>query len=191
MPDGANPYAYSMPETVESAPDKSRNSFMDLLASLTGKLESDGWDDSALADDVTTISYEDALRSARRARKASVADGRLVQPESQAEDNSIGVKRRQLGRTEKKAKGASITIRVTAEEHAQLQARAVAAGMSVSAYLRSCIFEAEALRTEVREAVARIESAQKSATADQAGSTRPRWGRQLIPAWLRGRMAEG
>ena len=179
-----------MPETVESASDRSRNSFVDLLASFTGKFESDGWDDSALADDVTTISYEDALRSARRARGSNVADGRRVLPESQAEDNSSGAKRKQLGRTEKKAKGASITIRVTAEEHAQLQARAAAAGMSVSAYLRSCIFEAEALRAEVREAVARIESAQKLATPEVRPS-RWRWCRHLLPARLRGSMAEG
>lgn len=180
-----------MPETVESAPDKSRNSFADLLASLTAKLESDGFDDSALPDDVTTISYEDALRSARRTRGSNVAEGRLGPAESQAEDNTNGANRKQLGRTEKKAKGASITIRVTAEEHAQLQARAAAAEVSVSAYLRSCIFEVEALRAEVKEALARMESAQRLAKPESIRPSRWSWCRHLLPSRLRGRMAEG
>src|SRR5947209_9767024 len=59
-------YACSMPHPAQPAPHKGRSSFGDLLASFTSKLQSDGWDDSALEDDVTTISYEQALRSARR-----------------------------------------------------------------------------------------------------------------------------
>lgn len=180
-----------MLETVHSASHKSRNSFADLLASFTGKVESDGWDDSALADDVTTLSYEEALRSARRARGSYVAEGRLISRDSQAEDSSSGANRKEPGRSEKKPKGASITIRVTAVEHAQLQARAAAAELSVSAYLRSCIFEAEALRAEVKEALARIESTQVAEGPDRKRAGRSGWRRLFNPAWLRGRTAEG
>lgn len=176
-----------MPETVETTPHKSRNSFADLLASFTGKLQGDRWDDSALEDDVTTISYEDALRSARRSRGVQLA-GPLVSAESQKTDTPKSRSRKSCNRSEK-AKGASVTIRVTADEHAQLQARAAAAEVSVSAYLRSCIFEAEALRAEVKEALVQIQSAKESAEPERNGR-RWRWERYISPAWWRRRTAE-
>ena len=46
-------------------------------------------------------------------------------------------------------KSASITIRLSKAECAQLRRRAAEAGLTVSAYLRSCTFEAESLRAEV------------------------------------------
>ncbi|MGC9159434.1 MAG: plasmid mobilization protein, partial [Terracidiphilus sp.] len=48
-------------------------------------------------------------------------------------------------------KDASITIRMSKGEYAQLHCRAAEAGMTVSAYLRSCTFEAESLREMVKE----------------------------------------
>jgi len=179
-----------MPETVESAPDKSRNSFADLLASLTGKLQSDGWDNSALEDDVTTISYEEALRSARRSRGVQGAAAPLISTWSETAATSKTCSRKSRSGSEKSHKGASITIRVTTEEHAQLQARAAAAEVSVSAYLRSCIFEAEALRAEVKGALAKIQSAQTSAGPERE-VRRWRWGRYLSSAWWRRGTAEG
>lgn len=50
-------------------------------------------------------------------------------------------------------KTASVTIRLSAAENTQLHERAAAAGMTASAYLRSCLFEAEALRAQVKEAL--------------------------------------
>lgn len=55
-------------------------------------------------------------------------------------------------------KCASITIRVSKAECAQLRQRAAEAGLTVSAYLRSCTLEAEALRTQVKETLAQLRS---------------------------------
>ena len=179
-------YAFPMPEPAQVAPYTSRNSFADLLASITGKLQSDGWDDSGLANDVSTISYEQALRAARHGRMPVEMSNRKV-----AGDGDEAVKGgsrvvRTVVSGEKVRKGASVTIRITAEEQSQLQERAAAANLSVSAYLRSCIFEAEALRAEVKGALAQLQSAHASAS----GSTAGRWRWRLPSAWRRGRTAD-
>src|SRR5207253_3189453 len=61
-------YALSMPEPAQVATQKTAASFANLLTSFTGRLQSDAWDNSALADDVAVLTYEQALRSTRRAR---------------------------------------------------------------------------------------------------------------------------
>jgi hypothetical protein len=55
-------------------------------------------------------------------------------------------------------KCASITIRVSKAECAQLRARATEAGLTISAYLRSCTLEAESLRAQVKDALAQLRS---------------------------------
>ncbi len=56
-------------------------------------------------------------------------------------------------------KDASITIRLSKAECAQLHRRAAEAGLTVSAYLRSCTFEAESLREMVKDTLAQLRSA--------------------------------
>ena len=53
-------------------------------------------------------------------------------------------------------KSASITIRMSNAECAQLRKRAAEAGLTVSAYLRSCTFEAESLRALVKDTLAQL-----------------------------------
>jgi len=55
-------------------------------------------------------------------------------------------------------KCASVTIRLSEEECTQLRTRAAESGLTVSAYLRSCTFEAESLRAQVKEALAELRS---------------------------------
>ena len=55
-------------------------------------------------------------------------------------------------------KSASITIRLSKVECAQLRKRAAEAGLTVSAYLRSCTFEAESLRALVKDTLAQLRS---------------------------------
>jgi hypothetical protein len=55
-------------------------------------------------------------------------------------------------------KSASITIRLSKAECAQLRKRAAEAGLTVSAYLRSCTFEAESLRALVKDTLAQLRS---------------------------------
>src|ERR1019366_1489570 len=51
---------------------------------------------------------------------------------------------------------ASITIRLSRAECDQLHLRAAEAGMTISAYLRSCTLEAETLRTLVKETLGNL-----------------------------------
>jgi predicted DNA binding CopG/RHH family protein len=51
---------------------------------------------------------------------------------------------------------ASVTIRLSAAECAQLKQRAAEAGLTLSAYVRSCTFEAEALRAQVKQALGEL-----------------------------------
>ncbi|MGD0860949.1 MAG: hypothetical protein ABR912_16770 [Terracidiphilus sp.] len=94
-------------------------------------------------------------------------------------------------------KSASITIRMNRAECAQLHKRAAEAGLTVSAYLRSCTFEAESLRALVKDTLAQLRSEplnanrakEDQAAANQVDSKPIRrswrqWLRQLWP-WAR------
>ena len=61
-------------------------------------------------------------------------------------------------------------------EIAQLQRRAAEAGLTVSAYLRSCTFEAEALRTQVKEALAQLRPVKPAEAVVPAPA-------QSLPGW--------
>jgi predicted DNA binding CopG/RHH family protein len=72
-------------------------------------------------------------------------------------------------------KSASITIRLSQPECAQLRKRAAEAGLTVSAYLRSCTFEAESLRALVKDTLAQLRSEPSKANrakGDQAAADR-------------------
>ena len=60
-------------------------------------------------------------------------------------------------------RSASITVRLSEAECAQLRRLAAEAGLTVSAYLRSCTFEAESLRAEVKDALAQLRSGSSQA----------------------------
>ena len=77
---------------------------------------------------------------------------------------------------ERNLKDASITIRLSKAECAQLHRRAAEAGLTVSAYLRSCTFEAESLRAMVKETLAQLRSA---STQTNPTSARDSWLRRL------------
>lgn len=162
-------------------PQKTAGSFASFLASFAGRPQSDPWDDSALEDDVTTLTYEQALSVTRRTGTPQIEADSVIKNE--VHDSSTAAASLNLaanGGVAKKHRNASITIRVTAEEQAQLHERALDAGLSVSAYLRSCIFEAESLRSQVKEALAKMQSAQ----TDVAEEPRLRL-KGLFPAWFR------
>jgi hypothetical protein len=150
-----------------SAPESS--SFAGFLSALTSSapVSRNTWNDDALADDVTTLSYESALKTHSRYKPApdplpqpssavipecaSSASSSLFStaaPESQSFAIGAG-----------DLKSASITIRLSPAECAQLKQRAAEAGVTISAYLRSCTFEAEALRSQVKQALAQLRAA--------------------------------
>ena len=53
-------------------------------------------------------------------------------------------------------KNASVTVRLTHAENEQLRQRAAEADLTVSAYLRSCAFEVESLRSQVKQTLAEL-----------------------------------
>jgi hypothetical protein len=156
-------YSSPMQPSTESSPNAS--SFASLLAALAAPAppetlpETPAWD-ADLADDVTTLSYESALRTHAR-YKPSPEPLTSFEPEPKPKPAPAAAYSQPLI----PLKCASITIRMTEEECTQLRQRAAEAGMTVSAYLRSCTFEAEALRAQVREAVAAMRSATAAPSA--------------------------
>ena len=176
-------YAMSEPASIPAS--EAESSFASLLASLTGpaKKPSQTWDDSALADDVAIISYEQALRSQRRVPPPAVL------PENETQSTAPAPHSPPVG-AGKTRKTSSITIRLTEAEQAQLQQRAAAAELSVSAYLRSCIFEAESLRAQVKEALSQMKAG--SSTDPHCGDETDsklatNWRTRLFPHWSRHR----
>jgi len=170
---------FGMPDPTKETPQKSTGSFANFLASFAGRLQSDLWDDSALMDDVATLSYEQALRTTRRSGTPEIRDDSAFKYEDHASAKSLVNPSASASRS-KKQRGASITIRVTAEEQAQLQQRAREAELSVSAYLRSCIFEAESLRSQVKEALAKMQSPQADAVDPPESRLK-----RFLPVWFR------
>jgi hypothetical protein len=123
----------------------------DAFASLLAALASPAFDEEAgailntaesdLREDIVALSYE----SAPRAHEGP-------EPQNQAIPFSEG-------KNNQEKKSASITIRVSSAECDQLRQRAAEAGLTVSAYLRSCALEAESLRAQVKDALAAIRAA--------------------------------
>jgi len=169
-----------MSDLASVPPPKDASTFANLLASLTGSTPgtSQPWDDSTLADDIATISYEQALRSHRRvpapSTDASVNERQAIAAASAPLPASAT----------KTRKTASITIRLTDAEQAQLHERAAAAQLSISAYLRSCIFEAESLRAQVKEALSQIRANAQADPSHQPQSRPPSSWRPRLPHWL-------
>ena len=167
------------------------------------------WNEDEPVQDVATLSYERALRTHARyrsgtarsqssdcnaARPSFTAQTEMRTPSRSKAQRRAGVGEGQSGSSYRKC--ASVTIRMSKAECEQLHARAAEAGLTISAYLRSCTFEAEALRAQVKEALAELRSApaaesklptaacDQAPNVDEAASapgTKLRWLRNFIP----------
>ncbi len=115
----------------------------------------DHWDCDGLAEDEATIS---GVKPPARDSGAVPAIETVRDVKETVGDGQV------------KRRKASVTIRMTHAESEQLHERASAAGLTTSAYLRSCVFEAEALRTQVKEALAEFSAA--TAAAERTRATR-------------------
>lgn len=159
--------------------------FASLLANLTAPQPSQAprWEDE-LEDDVATLSYEQALKANARYRP------QVDMPMPPASETPTGAAQRevemsaahfpsQLPRPELKV--ASITIRMSHAESEQLRQRAATAGLTVSAYLRSCTLEAEHLREMVKQTMAELKTATEKQKQIQMKAPRGRWLRRLFP----------
>jgi hypothetical protein len=165
--------------------------------------EPDRWDCDELADDVATIRWEGAAVEERSARAGQTAVLAQASESGNATPASVsGMKSCSQAAGRMQGKSASVTIRMTRAECAQLHERSAAAGMTVSAYLRLCIFEAETLRAQVKEALAQFNAAAerpqarpvtKDAGGDvrgsQAQSGRRGFGPRIFSRWAAHRSA--
>ena len=197
--------AANAPASPPAAPD-----FAGLLAAFAEpqKKFPPARDTDGLADDIASLSYEQALRThsryrpldadagipAQRAPLAAIAPTHTAAqaPLAFVKDAAPRAPARNAPPLAKQdLKRASITIRLSQSESAQLHQRASEAGLSISAYLRSCTFEVESLRTQVKETLALL----RSATSDQSHEREakpPRfWARLWTRLWphARGRVA--
>jgi hypothetical protein len=181
--------------------------------SSPGRKSASPWSDDDLADDVATLSYESALRAHARYRSTDFADQSLTQAADPApfhyEESfpAAAVATGQEAATpaadpepepdrlsatpfQRNLKDASITIRMSKAECAQLHRRAAEAGLTVSAYLRSCTLEAETLRAMVKETLAQLRPV--TAQAKPVGlATPPRAGLGRLFGGLFVRLAHG
>jgi hypothetical protein len=171
-----------MQETAEMSL-SSATGFASLLADLAlpAPQEANRWNDDGYGDDIATLSYEQALRTHARYR-APDSDASRLDAKPTASSRKLPSRH---ATCDESRKSASITIRVSQAEYAQLRERAAAAGLTVSAYLRSCTLEVEALRAEVKEALAKFSSVaalhvQVPKEPSASGST---WRSRLFPRW--------
>jgi len=149
------------------------------------------WSDEKLEDDVVRLSYEQALRSQAK----RMGTGSEVDPETLSVEDVLRAKDRAAfsaetcetpaaGRPESARKTASITVRLTKPECEKLHLRAAEARLTVSAYLRSCAFEVESLRAQVKEALARISRpASAGGNPDAPPAQRDHRRLRLFPRW--------
>jgi hypothetical protein len=181
--------------------DPAASGFAGLLATLTapGQKSGSAWNDDDLADDVATLSYERALRTHARYKSSDPGGWPLTgaanpepslfhpadaTPPAALDANTDADAEASPLSAEPDRKCASITIRLSKAECTQLRSRAAEAGLTLSAYLRSCTLEAEALRAEVKEALAQLRS---GASAPRPAAPLRRswfgWLLRLLPRW--------
>lgn len=153
-----------MQSPATEAPSPTNRSFAGALADFVPDRKfPPARDLDGLEPDVATLSYEYALMAHRRNRPveptqpgvAPVTNGGTAQPEIPSAPTGAceGTTAADRAPTIKKA---SVTVRLTEEENGQLRQRAAEAGMTVSAYLRSCAFEVESLRAQVKQMLSEV-----------------------------------
>jgi predicted DNA binding CopG/RHH family protein len=169
---------HGMEPAAHNSSSPGTSSFSGLLASLASrsKKESDlagAWSDNGLGDDIVTLSYESALRNHARYRPPDDGDLRLpavdgnvggaekTAPVAVKNAPDLAARSGMLQHTaqDRDLRTSSVTIRLSDAECSRVRQRAAEAGLTVSAYLRSCVLEADALRAQVKEALAEMKTA--------------------------------
>jgi hypothetical protein len=205
---------FSMQQTAVNTPSSAPSSFEGLLAALAAPTPRTAWNNDDLAEDVATLSYEHALRAHARYSSADAGDFAFTQTAGLEANQTAGAPQRGSAASaqspalwaapgwseEREAKSAedvstaldrnkkcaSITIRLSKTECDQLRRRASHAGLTVSAYLRSCTFEAEALRAQVKDVLAELRTATSPGKQSAPAAARRPWFRWLSRFMPRG-----
>ncbi len=164
---------HAMEQTLPTETSFSASSFAGFLASLTDPEtpRPSARNEDGLEDDIATFSYEPALRAQTQYGSDPVAAGPVTALPAaprplQGDGESHEPPAPKFQPAEKPLKKASITIRLSESECAQIRQRAAEAGLTVSAYLRSCTLEVESLRTQVKDALAHLRNTAAPETAE-------------------------
>ncbi len=153
---------------------------------------------SDLGDDVLTLSYERALRAHARYQPADKNDRPLTREAQTCVDiarsevvlpgapcvGRLNAQVSEVLRNDCDLRSSSVTVRLSKAESARLHRHAAEAGVTVSAYLRSCTFEAEALRAEVKAALAELRTAGLKGTPTAPAKERPTFLGRIAFGWL-------
>lgn len=140
--DSFEPASPAFPDSLTELASKGGQAFADFKDSASNRL-SEGFPEALAA--VTQLAAE--VSASRKAAKQEP----VIAPEPEPD-------RFQTTQLARNLKAASVTIRLSKEECEQLHRRAAEAGLTVSAYLRSCTFEAESLRAMVKDTLAELRS---------------------------------
>ena len=181
MPEGVcGGMLHPMQQPAQGQPSPSSSGFAGLLASLASPARDAAdcapeWSGEDLGEGVATLSYERALRAHARykpadggdrafapAARTGLSEGQEELPlhaETPGEGLAGEADAAQPAARDREPRRASVTIRMSKAERARLHQRAGEAGVTVSAYLRSCALEAETLRAQVKEALAELRTA--------------------------------
>lgn len=189
-----------MPHPAQAAPSPTSPNFAGLLAALAspaaGATDSapaspEVWGSGDLGEDVATLSYERALRAHARYKAADRGDWPVAAAIAAQTGDVQGAAKTQAAEggeglpaqasvapqaaLDRDVRRASVTIRLSGAECALLRQRAAEAGVTVSAYLRSCTLEAETLRAEVKDALAELRTAVSTERMAAKAPTRRSW----------------
>jgi predicted DNA binding CopG/RHH family protein len=170
-----------MAASAPNQPSHTRSSFASLLEQFAARNRNDvkdtSWNDGDLEADVASLSYDRALRMHARtppetAQSAHSADKLM---DTSATVSKMTVKESSLSHAETR-KSASVTIRLSQNELKLLHARAIESGLNISAYLRSCVFEVEDLRSQVKSTLLELRTVNQKCDPQ----AQPRWFRTLF-----------
>jgi len=177
-----------MRQTAPSHLSPTSQSFAGLLATLASPSReaadvTTGLNENDLGDDVVMLSYERALRAHARYKPAEASVCAAAQPQPKKAGKNVDSATHPAARTDecethsggltsqageapqsandRDLRSVSVTIRLSKAECERLHLRAAEAGITVSAYMRSCTFEAERLRAQVKEALAELKATGK------------------------------
>lgn len=114
-----------------------------------------------LEDDVAVLSYEKAVRQHGRYRAGAANPGLPFAFDLQPDLPVAGAGTATPGPGLLDRRTASVTVRLCHSESERLRLRAAESGLTVSEYLRSCVFEVESLRAQVKEALSALRAHKK------------------------------
>jgi predicted DNA binding CopG/RHH family protein len=92
--------------------------------------------------------------------EASNAEEAMTLPATRVnEESSAEAFEARQSTNDRNLRSTSVTIRLSKAECARLHRRATEAGVTISAYMRSCTFEAETLRAQVKAVLVELKAA--------------------------------